>query len=180
MTPKATIKPEKKDYVEDLAQQLKSASSSVFVDFTGMGVVAQQELKSELRSCGGKMLVAKNTLLKLAGKAADLPEDTLTDEVLSGQTALVLSSDDAVAPIQILGKYSTSKELGHMKAGVVEGIFQNKESLLKISKLPGKQELYAKVVGGVASPMYGLVGTLQGNLNKLVWVLKAKVDQSNS
>lgn len=180
MTPKAELKPEKKDYVNTMADQLKSASSTVFIDYTGMGVVAQQELKARLRESGGKMFVAKNTLIQIAGKNAGFPDDAITDEILSGQTAVVVASDDAVAPIQILGKFASETESAQMKAGVVEGSFQNKESLLKISKLPGKDELQAKVVGAVAAPMYGLVGTLQGNLNKLVWILKAKVDQGQA
>lgn len=173
MTPKAELKPEKKDYVNTMADQLKSASSTVFIDYTGMGVVAQQELKARLRESGGKMFVAKNTLIQIAGKNAGFPDDAITDEILSGQTAVVVAADDAVAPIQILGKFASETESAQMKAGVVEGVFQNKEGLVKISKLPGKDELQAKVVGAVAAPMYGLVGTLQGNLNKLVWVLKA-------
>lgn len=172
MTPKAELKPEKKDYVKNITDQLKSASSAVFIDYTGMGVVAQQDLKKRLRESGGQMFVAKNTLIQIAGKEAGYPEDAITDSILSGQTAVVLAGDDAVAPIQILGKFVTEKETAQMKAGVVEGVFQDKNGLLKISKLPGKEELQAKVVGAVAAPMYGLVGTLQGNLNKLVWILK--------
>lgn len=180
MTPKAEIKQEKKDYVSDMAEQLKSASSTVFIDYTGMGVVAQQDLKKQLRDSGGTMFVAKNTLIQLAAQKAEFPQDAITDEVLSGQTAIVIATDDPVAPIQVLGKFAKDSEMGKMKAGVVEGSYQNADGLLKISKLPGKEELYAKVVGGVAAPMYGLVGTLQGNLNKLVWILKAKVDQGQS
>ena len=180
MTPKADIKQEKKDYVNEMAEQFKSASSTVFIDYTGMGVVAQQDLKDQLRESGGTMFVAKNTLIQLAGKKAELPEDSLSDEVLAGQTAVVITTEDPVAPIQVLGKFASSGDMGKMKAGVVEGVFQDRNGLLKISKLPGKEELYAQVVGGVAAPLYGLVGTLQGNLNKLVWILKAKVDQSQS
>lgn len=180
MTPKADIKQEKKEYVNEIADTLKSATSAVFIDYTGMGVVAQQDLKTRLRESGGKMFVAKNTLIQLAAEKAELPADAITDELLSGQTAVVVGTDDPVAPIQILGKFVKETEMAKMKSGVVEGSFQNADGLLKISKLPGKEELYAKVVGGVAAPMYGLVGTLQGNLNKLVWILKAKVDQSQA
>lgn len=180
MTPKAEIKQEKKEYVNELAEQFKSASSTVFIDYTGMGVVAQQELKNLLRDSGGKMFVAKNTLIQLAAEKAEFPSDSVSDEVLAGQTAVVVATEDAVAPIQVLGKFSSEKDAAKMKGGIVEGIFQSADGLTKISKLPGKDQLYAQVVGGIAAPMYGLVGTLQGNLNKLVWILKAKVDKDQS
>lgn len=172
MTPKATIKQEKKDYVSLLASRLKDAKSVVFVDYSGMGVKLQQDFKAKLREVGGSMLVAKNTLIKLAGKIAQLPEEATADELLSQQTALVFSGEDAVSSIQVLGKFAKDNEIPKIKAGVVEGVFQDKEGVLKISSLPSRQQLYANVVGAVASPMYGLVGTLQGNLQKLVYVLK--------
>jgi len=180
MTPKAEIKQEKKDYINSMADEFKSATSAVFIDYTGMGVQLQQDLKAKLRESGGKMFVAKNTLIKLAGEKAEFPQDSISDENLSGQTAIVLGTDDPVSPIQILGKFSTENETAKMRAGIVEGVFQNADGLLRISKLPGKDVLYAQVVGSVAAPMYGLVGTLQGNLNKLVWILKAKVEQDQS
>ena len=55
------------------------------------------------------MTVVKNTLIKLAGKEAGLKEEVLTDEVLSGQTALIMTEGDAIAPIQVLGKFVKRK-----------------------------------------------------------------------
>jgi len=60
------------------------------------------------------------------------------------------------------------------KGAVVEGQFQTKEKVMAISKLPGREELYGQVVGSIMSGAYGLVGTLQGNLQKLVYILNAK------
>lgn len=178
MSPKAVIKQDKKDKVTALADSMKSASSVVFVDYKGLGVKSQQELAGKLREAGAKMLVAKNSLLKLAGKDAKLPEEALTDTVLEGQTAVIFGNADPVSPVQIIGKFAEEFEIPAMKAGVVEGAFQDADGLVRISKLPSKEVLYGKVVGAIASPAYGLVGTLQGNLNKLVWILKAKAEQS--
>lgn len=171
MAPKATIKQEKKDHVDSLSESLKSAKSVVFVDYAGMGVSLQQNFKSKLREVGGTMLVAKNTLISLAGKKAQLPEEATTYDLLSGQTAMILSGEDAVASIQILGKFAKDNEIPKIKAGVVEGVYQDEAGVLKISKLPSKEQLQANVVGAIAGPMYGLVGTLQGNLQKLVYIL---------
>lgn len=164
-------KQEKINEVSQLSEQLSSAKSAVFVNYAGLGVKPQQELKKKLKESGGKMLVAKNTLIKLAAKKANFPEESYTDTVLSGQTALVTSSEDAVAPVQILGKFMKESEVGKFKAGVIEGQYYDEAGLTKLSTLPSKEVLYAQVVGGIASPLYGLVSSLQGNLQKLVWIL---------
>lgn len=169
--PRALVKQEKKDHVDSLSSKLKEAKSVVFVDYAGMGVALQQDFKAKLREVGGTMLVAKNTMVQLASKKAEFPEEATKKELLSGQTALVFSGEDAVASIQVLGKFAKDNEIPKIKAGVVEGVYQDESGIVRISKLPSKEQLQANVVGAVASPLYGLVGTLQGNLSKLVFIL---------
>lgn len=171
MAPKAEIKQSKKDYVTSLSDKLRGAKSVVFVDYAGMGVKLQEEFKAKLREVGGNMLVAKNTLVKLASGEAKLPSEIAEGELLTGQTAIVLSGEDAVASIQILGKFATGNEIPKIKAGIIEGVYQDKAGVVKISKLPSKEQLYANVVGAVAAPIYGLVGTLQASSQKLVFIL---------
>lgn len=165
-------KQNKKDLVVNLTPTLRSAVSVLLVNYTGLSVTLQQSLKSELKKVGSDMIVVKNTLIKRAGKEAGLSEEVLTDEMLSGQTALIISNEDAIAPIQVIGKFAKENQIPQFKIGIVEGNVQNKESLVKISTLPTKDALYAQVVGSLMSPMYGLVGTLNGNMQKLLYVLK--------
>ena len=160
-----------------LSEALSAAHSTTLIDYTGMDVVALQDLRSKLANAGSRILIAKNTLIKLAAKDAGLPEDLGSEHVLSGQTAIVFADADPVAPIQIIGKFNKESELGSFKAGVVEGIFQDKDGMFKISNLPSRDELAAQVVGGIAAPLYGIVGTLQANLQKLVFILDQKSKQ---
>lgn len=162
----------KSDLIKGLAPELKKATSIVFVNFAGLSVGLQQKLKLQLKAIGSDMTVVKNTLIKLAGKEAGLAEEALTDEVLSGQTALIMTQSDAVAPIQVLGKFVKENQVPQFKVGIIDGAFQGKEALLKISTLPTKEVLYSQVVGSLMSPMYGLVGTLNGNMQKLLYILK--------
>jgi len=171
MAPKANIKQEKKDYISSLSDRLKEAKSLVFVNYTGMGVKLQEEFKDKLREVGGNMFVAKNTLVKLALDQAGVDENLSRDEVLKDQTAMILSGEDPVASIQILGKFAADNEIPKIKAGIIEGVYQDQAGIVKVSKLPGREQLYANVVGAVAAPMYSLVGTLQGNIQKLVFIL---------
>lgn len=165
-------KQNKTDLIKDLAPKLKAASSIVFVNFAGLSVDLQQKLKLELKAIGSDMTVVKNTLIRLAGKEAGINEEALTDEVLSGQTALIMTEGDAVAPIQVIGKFVKENQVPQFKLGVIEGNVQDKNALLKISTLPTKEVLFSQVLGSLMSPMYGLVGTLNGNMQKLVYILK--------
>lgn len=168
------LKQEKTIFVENLTQELKGATSVVLVNYAGLGVKAQQELKKRLAEVGSKMLVVKNTLLKRAGEAAKIDTEVLADSVLTGQTALVLAGEDPIAPLTVLGKFAKEFEVPKFKVGIVEGAFQNTEALAKLSTLPGRDGLLGKLLATLMSPSYGLVGTLNGNLQKLVYVLKAK------
>ena len=167
-------KTEKSFFVENLSEELKSATSLVLVNYTYLTVKQEQALKKRLKEVGAKMFVAKNTLFKISAKNAKLSDDLLTDTVLSGPTAFVISEADPIAPLQVLAKFTKEFEIPQLKVGVVEGKFQDKESLLKLSLLPSKEILYAQVIGGISAPMYGLLGTLRGNTQKLIYILKTK------
>ncbi len=167
-------KAEKILFVDNLTAELKSAKSLVLINYTGLSVASQHELKKRLKEVGAKMLVVKNTLLKRASETAKIDKEVLTDEVLSGQTALVISSGDPISFIQVLGKFTKEFSVPQMKVGVVDGLFQDGETLLKLSALPGRDALLGQLLGVLMSSSYGLVGTLNGNLQKLVYILKQK------
>jgi len=167
-------KQEKIFFVENLTEELRSAKSVVLINYAGLSVKAQQELKKRLKEVGAKMLVVKNTLLKRAGEAAKVDKEILTDSVLTGQTALVISEDDPIAPLGVLGKFAKEFEVPQFKVGLVEGSFQDTEALKKLSALPGKDALLGQLLGALMSPSYGLVGTLNANMQKLLFILKSK------
>lgn len=166
--------------VAELTDMLSGASSAVVVNYTGMSVASQQELKNRLREVGATMKVAKNTLIKIASKDAKLAEDFATDEVLVGQTALVLGSDDPIAPLQILAKFADEFQVPSMKVGIVDGAFQDGSALAILAKLPSKEVLAGQVVGALMAPSYGLVGVLSANMQKLLFVLSEKVKQGGA
>lgn len=178
------LKAQKFTLVEDLTTELKDAKSLVLVNYAGLSVKAQQELKKRLKEAGASMVVVKNTLLKIASEKAGIDAQVLTDTVLSGQTALVIGGEDSVAPIQVLGKFAKEfvSEAGspvpQMKVGIIDGTFQNADTLTKISTLPSRDALLGQVLGVLISPEYGLVGTLNANLQKLVYILDQKAKQA--
>ncbi len=167
-------KAEKTLFVDNLTAELSSAKSLVLINYTGLSVVSQQELKKRLKEVGAKMLVVKNTLLKRASEKAEIDKEVLTDKVLSGQTALVISSGDPISFIQVLGKFTKEFSVPQMKVGIVDGLFQDNETLMKLSTLPGRDALLSQLLGSLMSPSYGLVATLNGNLEKLVYIISEK------
>lgn len=167
---------EKNLFVENLTEELKTATCVVLFDYTGLSVKMQQDLKKRFALCGAKMSIVKNTLFKHAGKNAKVPEETISDNVLAGPTAIIISEKDSIAPLQVLAKFAKENEILNFKVGIIDGNFQDKNSLIKLSLLPSKEALYGQLVGSVAGPMYGLVATLQGNLQKLIYILNEKVN----
>lgn len=170
---------EKELFVQNLTEELKSAKSLVLIDFAGLSVKNQQELKKRLKATGARMQVTKNTLFALAGKNAGLPREALKDSVLTLQTAVILSSDDPISPLSVLAKFADEFSVPRFKVGIIEGTFQDKEALTILSRLPAKNVLQIKVVGGIAAPLYGLIFSLRANLQKLLYVLSAKKTISN-
>ena len=173
-------KTEKSFFVQNLTEELNSANTLVLVDYSGLSVKMQQDLKKRLAEISSKLLVVKNSLFKLAGEKAGLPQETLTDTVLSGPTALVVTEEDPIAPLQVLAKFAKEFGILNLKAGVIEKDFQDKDSLTTLSKLSSKNVLLEQVVSAIGSPLFGLVGTLQGNTQKLISILDQAAKKESS
>lgn len=165
-------KAQKSFFVDNLKEELKAASSVVLVDYSGLSVKMQQDLKKSLREVNARMIIVKNTLFKLAGKEAKVPDEALQDSVVSGPTALIVTEKDPIAPLQVIAKFSKEYDIPSLKVGIVENVFQNKQALETLSKLPSKEVLYAQVCGAVGGPLYALVGNLQANMQNLISVLE--------
>jgi large subunit ribosomal protein L10 len=161
------LKTDKPQFVADLTTELKDVTSLVAIDYSGLTVKLQQELKKALKTVNARMLVVKNRLLTRA-------YDPLKDTVIEGPTAIITTKEDPIAPLQVLAKFAKEHELLNFKVGVVDGLMQDAATLTTLSKLASKQVLYAQVVGAVASPLYGLVSVLQANSQKLIYILKSK------
>ena len=171
-------KAEKTFLVENLAEELKEATSLVLVNYSGMAVKTQQKLKKELSQVDAKLIVVKNTLLKLAGEKAGIDKNILDKEVLSGQNALIITSKDPVSPISILGKFSKDNQTPKLRFGIIEGSFQDTVSLETLSNLPSKDVLLGQVLTSLMSNLYSLTGVLNSNLQKLVSILDTKAKQN--
>jgi large subunit ribosomal protein L10 len=164
-------KTEKSFFIQNLTEELKTATSFVLVDYTGLSVKLQQELKKRLKAVGANLTIVKNTLFKLAAKGAKSPEQIFGDTALTGPSALVITEQEPIAPLQVIAAFAKEFDIPQFKIGVVEGSFYDKDRLVSLSLLPGKEVLLAQVTGAIASPMYALSSTLEANIHKLVSIV---------
>src|SRR3989344_2597957 len=166
----AKTREQKEQNVSALKEKFERSDSVVLTDYHGLSVSAMQELKKELKPINAEFTVAKNTLLGRASKEA---KKELPEENLQGPTAILLSFGDPLEPIKKLAEFIKKYDLPTIKSGLFEGKVLSKEDVVELSKIPGRDELYAKVVGSLNSPIYGLVSALSGNLRNLVYVLNS-------
>ena len=156
--PNAKILSEKKAVVEALAERFKGASAGVFVDYRGITVAEDTQLRRELVSNEVEYSVVKNTLTRFALEKAGLSD---LDSVLNGTTSLATSAGDPIAPIRIINDYS--KKMGdrfNIKAAFMDGKVLDAQEIEEIAALPSKDALYAKVLGTMLAPITSLAVVL--------------------
>jgi len=169
-------KQQKKEIVEKITQAIKDSKVTLVCDFKGLTVSEISELRNELRKEEAVMQVAKKTLIQLAFEKAKMKVNIKDTE---GQIAVIYGgTDETFSPKTA---YNYSKQHGSLK--ILKGILEEKElsqeEVISLAKLPSKDELLAKVVGSLKSPMSGLVNVLGGNLRSLVYTLKAIQESKN-
>lgn len=173
--PSEKVLSEKKLIVAELARKL-GAPSGVFVDYNGITVEQDTILRRELRAAGVEYSVVKNTLTRFAAKEVGLEG---LDEILNGTTALAVSTDDMIAPARILAKFASENPNFKIKIGFVEGKVIDAAGVEALAKLPSKEVLIAKVLGGFNAPISGFVNVLNGNIRGLVVALNAIAEKKN-
>ena len=141
---------EKKPIVAEISEYVKDAQSVVAVDYRGLTVAQDTELRKSLREAGVVYKVYKNTFLTRAFEGTDFAQ---LDKVLEGPTAVAISKDDATAPARILAKFAKTAPALEIKAGVVEGNFYDAKGMEAISNIPSKEELLSKFLGSIQSPI---------------------------
>ena len=156
--PNAKVLSEKQAIVEALAKRIGNASSGVLVDYKGINVAEDTALRRELRAAGIEYTVVKNTLLRFAVDKCNYNE---FDSLLNGTTSLATTEGDPIAPIRIISEYA--KKLNgkfEVKGGFMEGKVLPMNELAEIATLPGKDALYAKVLGTMLAPISSLAVVL--------------------
>lgn len=181
-TQMALSREQKQKITEDLTQNFGHQKSMAFVDFQGLKVKDMAGLRKKIKEVGGKLQVAKKTLIKLAlEKAGFKLEKELEGETrqnfdvqsLSGQVGLIFAFEDPISPLKTAYQFSQTNENLKILAGIFEGKLIEKDKVLALAQLSSREELLARLVGSISSPISGFVNVLQGNIRGLVFVLSA-------
>jgi large subunit ribosomal protein L10 len=167
---------EKARVIEELAEKLRGGTA-VLVDYQGMDVAQSTQLRARSREAGVEFVVAKNTLTRRAADEAGVED---LSEYLVGPTALAFS-EDPVASAKLMAEFAGQVESFSLKGGLLEGgRVLDEAGVVALSRLPGREQLLAQVVGGISSPLTGLVNVLNNTVQGLVIALNQIAEQKQS
>jgi large subunit ribosomal protein L10 len=167
---------EKARVIEALAEKLRGGSV-VLVDYQGMDVARSTDLRRRSREAGVQFVVAKNTLTKRAADEAGVED---LSEYLVGPTALAFS-EDPVASSKLMAEFADKVNSFTLKGGLLEGSrVLNQADVLALSRLPGREQILAQVVGSISSPLTGLVTVLNNTIQGLVIALNQIAEQKGA
>ena len=167
-------KEQKQIQLAEINKMFDEAKSAVLVDFNGLTVAEDTELRRKVREAGATYTVYKNTLIALAAKEHGLEELV---PVLEKNTAICSSSEDAVVACKVVCDFMKDHKKMELKAGVVEGKVVSVDEVKAVAELPPKEVLVAKMLGSLNAPISGLVRTLNGTVAKIVYALDAIREQ---
>lgn len=170
----AITKVQKTELLTELEQALAEAKGVVFVRYQGIKVKDLELIRKSLRGEGVSLRVTKNTILKLALQKHGIEID---ETILNEPIVMASSQTDEIAPAKTLKNFLKEIEVLKVMGGIVSGRFLTAAEVVTLSSLPGREELYAKLVGITAAPMTGLLRVLQGPMSGLVSVLKQYQNQ---
>ena len=147
----------KQPIVQEISENIKDAQSVVVVDYRGLTVAEDTQLRRQLREAGVTYKVYKNTLVSRAVEGTEF--ESLKD-VLEGPNAIAISTTDATAPARVLAKFAKTAPALEIKAGVVEGNFYDENGMKAIALVPSREELLSKLLGSLQSPITNLARVL--------------------
>ncbi|MDY6028644.1 MAG: 50S ribosomal protein L10 [Acidaminococcaceae bacterium] len=166
----AVIRPEKAAKVAELKELLSGAKCAVLVDFCGLTVAQDTELRRKMREAGVHYSVVKNTLLRIAAAEAGIEG---LEPSLEKNTAIAVSPEDPVAVAKIVCEFAKANKVFQVKVGILDGTIISAEAVKELAALPPKEVLVAKLLGSMNAPISGFVGVLQGTVRKVVYALDA-------
>ena len=140
----------KKPIVDEISELLNGAATAVVVDYRGLTVAEDTELRKQLREAGVVYKVYKNTMINFAIKDTEFAD---LAQHLEGPTAIAVCKDDATAAARVLAKFAKTAEALEIKGGVVDGVYYDQAGIGKIESIPSREVLLSKLLGSMQSPI---------------------------
>ncbi len=161
--------------IDELAVSIDRSQAGVVVNYQGLPTPELVKLRHKLREAGVEFKVAKNTLSR---RAVDAVGKGFLAEHMDGPVALALGYDDATVPARVLTEYIKAAGINMtLVGGFLTDRWLDEAQVNALATIPSREVLLGKVVGGLASPIYGLVNSLTSPMLGLVWALQARIQQ---
>lgn len=140
----------KQPIVDEIKASLEGAQGVVVVDYRGLTVEQDTQLRKQLREAGVTYKVYKNTMIRFAAKGTEFEA---LEPHLEGPTALAVSKEDATAPARVLAEFAKKADKLELKAGVVEGTYYDQKGIQVIATIPSREVLLGRLLGSMQSPI---------------------------
>ena len=140
----------KQPIVAEISELLDGAATAVVVDYRGLTVAQDTELRKQLREAGVTYKVYKNTMIRRAAEGTAL---AALDPHLEGPTAIAVSKTDATAAARILAEFAKKADKLEIKGGVVEGNYYDAKGMQVIATIPSREVLLGRLLGSMQSPI---------------------------
>lgn len=145
-----SIREEKVTLVNEIAEKLQNAKSTIIADYRGLTVGEVTELRKNLRDAGIEFKVLKNTMTRRAADQVNLSD---VNEYLTGPNAIAFSYDDVVAPAKILNDFAKTHKALELKGGIVEGKVISTSEVQALAELPSKEGLLSMLANVLQAPI---------------------------
>jgi len=159
---------QKAQAISEFTEGIGSATNAFVLDFKGITVPQVTELRKQVRESGSQYMVIKNTLALIAVK--DTPLTKLSGH-FSGMTAVAYNTTDPVALAKVLTKFAKDVPTVHFKGAMLGGQVVAATDIQTIANLPSREELVAKLLYLLQSPIRGLATVLAANIRNLAVVI---------
>ena len=159
---------QKSQEIAALTDQIGKASNAFLIDFKGITVPQVTELRKQVRETKSGYVVVKNTLALIALKDSPI---VAMREHFTGSTAIAFNANDAVMLAKALTKFAKDVPAVRFKGAMLDGQVVSPEQIQAIANLPSRDELIAKLLFVLQSPIRGLATVLQANIRNLAVVI---------
>lgn len=165
----------KAQIIEDLQSEFAKCNIAILTDYRGLSNAEITTLRRKIQESDGAYKVVKNTLARFAAERVERPELTA---IFEGPVAIAFGYGEVIQMTKIVADYiRTSGTTASIKAGFLSERILTADEVNSLARLPSREVLLGRVVGGMMSPLWRLVGVLASPMQGLAGVLQARIEQ---